>query len=161
MDATERARLRALCEAATPGPWATYEPAAGGLGIAHGDPRTHHGCIARIVAGSPADAALIAVARNALPALIDALGVTERERDGARAEAERLRAALAVSQETAHVIGIERDVLRHRLDRVIVATDHIPQHLGATWWGQRLRAALVPPATEVPDDRARGTGGAT
>ena len=98
---------------------------------------------------------------RAVVAMGAALETATHERDGARAEAERLRAALAVSQETAHVIGIERDVLRHRLDRVIVATDHIPQHLGATWWGQRLRAALVPPATEVPDDRARGTGGAT
>ena len=98
---------------------------------------------------------------RAVVAMGAALETATHERDGARAEAERLRAALAVSQETAHVIGIERDVLRHRLDRVIAAADHIPQHLGATWWGQRLRAALVPPATEVPDDRARGTGGAT
>ena len=98
---------------------------------------------------------------RAVVAMGAALETATHERDEARAEAERLRAALAVSQETAHVIGIERDVLRHRLDRVIAAADHIPQHLGATWWGQRLRAALVPPATEVPDDRARGTGGAT
>ena len=88
MDADERARLRALCEAATPGPWETYRPAAGGLGIAHGDPRTHHGCIARIVAGEPADAALMGIARTALPALLDdseRLDAVTRERDEARA----------------------------------------------------------------------------
>lgn len=95
MDAKERTRLRALCEAATPGPWETYRPAAGGLGIAHGDPRTHHGCIARIVAGEPADAALMGIARTALPALLDALDAAEHALREARAETERLRAELA------------------------------------------------------------------
>ena len=102
------------------------------------------------------------------------------QRDETRAEVERLRAEseerLRTIQRVAEAVAAEPPMdlvarvrwqvaeverLRHRLGRVIVATDHIPQHLGATWWGQRLRAALVPPATEVPDDRARGTGGAT
>ena len=101
----ETTRLRALCEAATPGPWETYRPAAGGLGIAHGDPRTHHGCIARIVAGSPADAALIVGAVNALPALLDdadaadaRIAKAERERDEARAETADLRATVDTMQ---------------------------------------------------------------
>ena len=134
-----------------------------------------------------AHAALIVGAVNALPMLLDALDAAdarataaERERDEARAEVERLRAEseerLRTIQRVAEAVAAEPPMdlvarvrwqvaeverLRHRLGRVIVAADQIPQHLGATWWGQRLRAALVPPATEVPDDRARGTGGAT
>ena len=150
MDATERARLRALCEAATPGPWdAIYDEDAGEWMV-----RTGHADVAVLTWQQAIDAlglspmtmrtaAFIAASRTAIPALLDdseRLDAAERERDEARAEVERLR---------------------HRLGRVIVAADQIPQHLGATWWGQRLRAALVPPATEVPDDRARGTGGAT
>lgn len=37
----------------------------------------------------------------------------------------------------------ERDALRDRLAAARAATDDLPRHLGATWWGQRLRAALV------------------
>ena len=102
MDEKGRARLRALCEAATPGPWATYMPAAGGLGIAHGDPRTQHGCIARMVSGSPADAALMGIARTAIPALIDEIDVVTHERDEARAEVQRLRAAIDAALSTLH-----------------------------------------------------------
>jgi hypothetical protein len=76
----ELALLRALCDAATPGPWKSgrgyeqsdpgaYVSAAGGPIIACDE-----------VAPSPADAALIAEARTALPAALD--------------EIERLRRAL-------------------------------------------------------------------
>ena len=190
MDATERARLRALCEAATPGPWdAIYDEDAGEWMV-----RTGHADVAVLTWQQAIDAlglspmtmrtaAFIAASRTAIPALLDdseRLDAAERERDEARAEVERLRAEseerLRTIQRVAEAVAAEPPMdlvarvrwqvaeverLRHRLGRVIAAADHIPQHLGATWWGQRLRAALVPPATEVPDDRARGTGGAT
>ena len=117
---------------------------------------------------------------RAVVAMGAALETATHERDEARAEVERLRAEseerLRTIQRVAEAVAAEPPMdlvarvrwqvaeverLRHRLGRVIVAADQIPQHLGATWWGQRLRAALVPPATEVPDDRARGAGGAT
>ena len=190
MDATERARLRALCEAATPGPWdAIYDEDAGEWMV-----RTGHADVAVLTWQRAIDAlglspmtmrtaAFIAASRTAIPALLDdseRLDAAERERDETRAEVERLRAEseerLRTIQRVAEAVAAEPPMdlvarvrwqvaeverLRHRLGRVIVAADQIPQHLGATWWGQRLRAALVPPATEVPDDRARGTGGAT
>ena len=171
MDTTERARLRALLRGIAR-PWAAVDRIEDGEAIAEGtvvmcpggddfppdevaiiDMGFDDGC-------DEAHAALIVGAVNALPMLLDALDAADARATAAERERDEARADLAVSAETAHAIAIERDVLRHRLARVIVAADQIPQHLGATWWGQQLRAALVTPATEVPDDRARGTGGA-
>lgn len=63
---------------------------------------------------------------------VDEANELRRERDEARAEAARLRA---------EVVALETCIQRAR-----AAADHIPQHLGATWWGQQLRAALATPA---------------
>lgn len=67
--------LRALLERATPGPWRTQECSAGGL-ILLRDCRyqTHLQVVPE------ADAALIAAAVNALPALLDAVEAAERLR---------------------------------------------------------------------------------
>ena len=104
MDATERARLRALCEAATPGPWdAIYDEDAGEWMV-----RTGHADVAVLTWQQAIDAlglspmtmrtaAFIAASRTAIPALLDdseRLDAAERERDEARAEVERLRAAI-------------------------------------------------------------------
>ena len=104
MDATERARLRALCEAATPGPWdAIYDEDAGEWTV-----RTGHADVAVLTWQQALDAlglspvtmrtaAFIAASRTAIPALLDdseRLDAVTRERDEARAEAERLRTGL-------------------------------------------------------------------
>lgn len=79
MDTSERTRLRALCEAATPGPWHTE---AGGV-VVRADGR-------QVAAVTPcggseslterdARAELFAAARTALPAALDALDAVERE----------------------------------------------------------------------------------
>ena len=182
MDAKERAHLRALCEDVALPLRAECTLSGHELVDANdeyiGDIETGHSDDDEWCDEVHAD--LIVGAVNALPALLDALDAAERDRDEARAEVERLRAEseerLRTIQRVAEAVAAEPPMdlvarvrwqvaeverLRHRLGRVIVAADQIPQHLGATWWGQRLRAALVPPATEVPDDRARGTGGAT
>ena len=93
MDAKERTRLRALCEAATPGPWASdgvsIDPEDGYVFARQGAnirgtlivlDDTYERC------GS--DMLLIAAARTALPALLDdseRLDAVTRERDEARA----------------------------------------------------------------------------
>jgi hypothetical protein len=75
------AELRALCEAATPGPWrADPEPVDAPGWVSAGD---RHEPVAEVYGGTH-NAALIAAARNALPDLLDALA----ERD---AEIARLR----------------------------------------------------------------------
>lgn len=104
MDADERARLRALCEAATPGPWdASYDEDAGEWMV-----RAGHADVAVLTWQQALDAlglspvtrrtaAIIAASRTAIPALLDdseRLDAVTRERDEARAEAERLRARL-------------------------------------------------------------------
>ena len=113
MDAKERTRLRALCEAATPGPWdAIYDEDAGEWTV-----RTGHADVAVLTWQQALDAlglspvtmrtaAFIAASRAAIPALLDALDAAERERDEARAEVERLRAELA-DHHTASVLPRE------------------------------------------------------
>jgi len=109
MDTTERARLRALCEAATPGPWHVDE--IGGVTVTTCDPGGRVGeYVAEVVwpidedgdeDGNPyaADVALIAASRTAIPALLDDLdaadvraSVAERERDVAVARLSRIEA---------------------------------------------------------------------
>lgn len=84
MDRQERDRLRALCEAATAGPWAAVwfdagsaHPWAGDKAQIVGPPRP---TVDRGEVFTKADAAFMAVARTALPALLDALDAAEAER---------------------------------------------------------------------------------
>ena len=109
MDTTERTRLRALCEAATPGPWHVDE--TDGVTVTTCDPGGRVGeYVAEVIwpgdedgdeDGNPyaADAALIAASRTAIPALLDDLdaadvraSVAERERDVAVARLSRIEA---------------------------------------------------------------------
>ena len=96
MDATERARLRALCEAAMLplceaadrcGEWYVVQVVPP-LTVAEMWNSSAGGNVSR------ARAQLFAAACTALPALLDALETALRERDEARAEVERLRAAI-------------------------------------------------------------------
>lgn len=107
MDADQRARLRALCEAATPGPWEAEH-----RGVVGNDVVVVEDCATAGWDVYPANQALIAAARTALPALLGALDAEERasrevqstyvaevtrlcvERDDARAEVDRLRRLL-------------------------------------------------------------------
>ena len=97
MEPEEKARLRALCEAATPGPWEAWqtveaEPVVSVAG------RQMFGVVARPNYGredyGKADAEFIAAAREALPALLaeDTSTVVDTLRRAARLarEAERL-----------------------------------------------------------------------
>lgn len=74
--------------------------------------------------------------------LIGDLRRAERERDDLAATLETRNAEHAAAM--ARVAELEA-----RLAAVRKVTDDIPQHLGATWWGQRLRAAFVGPTAEV------------
>ena len=149
MDATERARLRALCEAATPGPWdAIYDEDAGEWMV-----RTGHADVAVLTWQQAIDAlglspmtmrtaAFIAASRTAIPALLDdseRLDAAERERDEARAEVERLRRELAEARLD------ERWSCSEFAEKWLREVDEITQDTPAD-----LAAAI----------RARGTGGA-
>lgn len=74
--------------------------------------------------------------------LIGDLRRAERERDDLAATLETRNAEHAAAM--ARVAELEA-----RLAAVRKVTDDIPQHLGASWWGQQLRAALVEPTAEV------------
>ena len=109
MDAKERARLRALCETIPDG---DVTPCCGRAG----EDGHHsswalgmmpHGAALRAWVAGPLD--LLALARTALPALLDALDAAERERDEARA-------GRALAEELACAIGVERDILRRERD---------------------------------------------
>jgi hypothetical protein len=92
MSPEERAALRVLAEAATPGPW-EVERYWWKLGSSRGMPDSWwlgieaRGAVCGTVAQAleddeaKADAAFIAAARTAVPALLDALDEAERERD--------------------------------------------------------------------------------
>ena len=74
-----RDQLRALANAATPGPW-SYPGEILGLPcstVFAGDPKRTHA--AYVAAMGPHDGEFIAAARNALPALLDALDQAEAE----------------------------------------------------------------------------------
>lgn len=110
MDATERARLRALCETATPGPWecngVSVDPEDGYVFARQGAnirgtlivlDDTYERC------GS--DMLFVAASRTAIPALLDdadaadaRIAKAERERDEARAEVAEMRATVDTMQ---------------------------------------------------------------
>ena len=75
MTPAERARLAALADAATPGPWDEHEWAV--VALPEVAPVCH--------AVHEDDAAFIAASRTAVPALLAALDDAERERDRLRA----------------------------------------------------------------------------
>lgn len=87
MSALDLDALEALCDAATPGPWVAAPSPWEGVSAPHGDPRDGGSCeIVDCVRGpSHGDAAFIAAAREALPALITRLRAAEAriERVGA------------------------------------------------------------------------------
>lgn len=72
--------LRAICDAASPGPWEASDTNA---------IETEDGCLIGYCGGAAddglkADAAFIAAARTALPAALDELEQLQRERDARR-----------------------------------------------------------------------------
>ena len=79
MSALDLDALEALCDAATPGPWVAAPSPWEGVSAPHGDPRDGGSCeIVDCVRGpSHGDAAFIAAAREALPALITRLRAAE------------------------------------------------------------------------------------
>lgn len=84
--------------------------------------------------------------------LRDRLIAAERERDDLAATLETRTAehALAVARIAA---------LEARLTAARKATEDLPRHLGASWWGQQLRAALVEPTAEVSRARCPACNG--
>jgi hypothetical protein len=87
----ERAEIRALCDGATPGPWAwSGNDIDGGEHGLESVIEMEVSCGVYCLGGSVsmrasgADRAFIAAARTALPRLLDALEAAERERDEAR-----------------------------------------------------------------------------
>jgi len=134
MDQSETTRLRALLEQ-TEMPWRAVDVVDGGTVLGRGTAilRPHSRWLVRRVAevdmgdGEECDtshAALIVSAVNALPGLLDAAERAER----AEARVRELEARLTAARK---------------------ATEDLPRHLGASWWGQQLRAALVEPTAEV------------
>jgi len=130
----ETTRLRALLEQ-TEMPWRAVDVVDGGTVLGRGTAilRPHSRWLVRRVAevdmgdGEECDtshAALIVSAVNALPGLLDAAERAER----AEARVRELEARLTAARK---------------------ATEDLPRHLGASWWGQQLRAALVEPTAEV------------
>lgn len=83
----DRALLRALAEQATPGPWEIGDDGSGGVWVTGPDRNANVICDIYeqyVDGGADENAAFIAEARTALPALLDAL-------DAREAEVERLR----------------------------------------------------------------------
>ena len=150
MDLDKRARLRALCETATPGPWdAIYDEDAGEWMV-----RTGHADVAVLTWQQALDAlglspmtmrtaAFVAASRTAIPALLDdseRLDAAERERDEARAEVERLR----------------RELAEARLDERWSCAE-----LAEKWLREVDEITQDTPADLADAIRARGAGGAT
>lgn len=76
------------------------------------------------------------------------LATAQRDAEVCRAdnaEAERDDLAATLETRTAeHALAVARvRELEARLTAARKATEDLPRHLGATWWGQQLRAALV------------------
>ena len=123
MTGEERSRLRALCEAATPGPWWTYEPASGGVGVCSGASTDPRRLLMRSTAGAQRpddDAAFAAAARTALPALLDALDAAEAR--ATTAERERDAAVARIDDIDARRVRLEE--IRLTAKEILGATDH-------------------------------------
>lgn len=84
--------------------------------------------------------------------LIGDLRRAERERDDLAATLETRNAEHALAM--ARVTELEA-----RLTAARKATEDLPRHLGASWWGQQLRAALVEPTAEVSRARCPACNG--
>lgn len=119
-----RDQLRALAAAATPGPWVAGEPR--GWGDNDDEPQSDIDTPAGVLTWDdhggevfkPDDAEFIAAARNALPALLDALDQAEADRDwnlrsSRLSKEERIKANARADQAEA-----ERDQARAQVDRV-------------------------------------------
>ena len=90
----DRARLRALAENATPGPWEDDVDELTDEATVHHDQEQRlwvADCGSKYHAPARADAAFIAASRQAVPALLDMLDQAEAERDHARAQVDRVR----------------------------------------------------------------------
>lgn len=108
----ERTRLAALCEAATPGPWLLNGRAGWKV-----DRVSEYGNLPIAHALEPADAKLIAAARDAIPELLAALKYAEhRATDADAVHAVLLAAGLESSQATA--ADIVRSLIANRNDAV-------------------------------------------
>ena len=174
MDATERARLRALCEAAMLplceaadrcGEWYVVQVVPP-LTVAEMWNSSAGGNVSR------ARAQLFAAACTALPALLDALETALRERDEARAEVERLRRELAEARGDFAEMRVDRDAYKSALDRAIELRigDRAEARLDERWacsefaekWLREVSAITQDTPADLADAiRARGTGGAT
>ncbi|MGN6106661.1 MAG: ead/Ea22-like family protein [Kofleriaceae bacterium] len=149
--------LRALCEAATPGPWTTpTAPRLQGAISAVIDGRERQ--VAAIDGQAPmfdlragqdevarANGAFIAAARSALPALLDALEAARKERDEAIADG-------VLSQRVCDLSN-ERDQLRAQLAKVYAEGALATARAEI----ERLRAALAE-ACDLALDAERGLG---
>jgi hypothetical protein len=126
------AELRALCEAATPGPWERLDldgaptPRVGYRIVSGGIERSH------IAAEYRNDAALIVAARTALP---EALAEIERLRE----ENEVLRECAAECGRD-HLSEIERLTdERDRLESALASLGHLPDDAEHTRWCEPCR----------------------
>ncbi len=77
-----------------------------------------------------------------------------RETHHAGCECHEARRAAEVAALRARVAELEA-----RLTAARKATEDLPRHLGASWWGQQLRAALVEPTAEVSRARCPACNG--
>ena len=171
-------RLMALAESATPGPWEANVLGSEGYDVrAPATPdvhRLHRMRIARCGYEAwetdKANAAFIAAAREAVPALVKALREARAEVERANAVADSMDhfAEVAVRVESRNnELAAERDALRERLARVkavvptmrVTAEEPLDRALDRTTWRgawlaatARIDAALADPATEATPD---------
>ena len=157
IDRDERARLRALCEAAMLplceaadrcGEWYVVQVVPP-LTVAEMWNSSAGGNVSR------ARAQLFAAACTALPALLDALETALRERDEARAEVERLRAAITRLRDNAAEMQSCARAVGHVEEREACA------ELAEKWLREVDEITQDTPADLADAIRARGTGGAT
>lgn len=109
----DRDRLRELAENATPGPWETFKTKPGrDNGIGSVSPTVPPDeAVMEDVWSDPADAAFIAAARTAVPALLDMLDQAEADRDW-------LFRSSRISKEERIKANARADQARAQIDRV-------------------------------------------
>jgi hypothetical protein len=109
------AALRRLCEEATEGPWfVAEEPTHGGLSVVE-DGRTA-GLFP--IACEASEAAFIAAARTALPALLDRVERAEREGEALRRHNEILLANYRLAFDRVQALESKAEGLREALDAI-------------------------------------------